>query len=30
MQENEANDTNIKLGVSLLYNGKVLDLAIVW
>ena len=30
MQENNANDKNTILGVSLLCNGNVLDLAIAW
>ena len=30
MQENDANDSNTILGVSLLSNGNVLDLAIAW
>ena len=30
MWENDANDNNTILGVSLLSNGNVLDLAIVW
>ena len=30
MLENDANDNNTILGVSLLSNGNVLDLAIAW
>ena len=30
MQEKDANDNNTILGVSLLSNGNVLDLAIAW
>ena len=30
MEENDANDNNSILGVSLLSNGNVLDLAIAW
>ena len=30
MQENDANDNNTLLGVSLLSNGNVLNLAIAW
>ena len=30
MSENDANDNNSLLGVSLLSNGNVLDLAIAW
>ena len=30
MQESDANDNNTILGISLLSNGNVLDLAIAW
>ena len=30
MEENDANDNNTILGVSLSPNGNVLDLAIAW
>ena len=30
MKENEANDNNTLLGVSLLSNGNALDLTIAW
>ena len=30
MEENDANDINTILGVSLSSNGNVLDLAIAW
>ena len=30
MKENDANDNNTILGVYLLSNGNVLDLAIAW
>ena len=30
MQENDANDNNTILGLFLLSNGNVLDLAIAW
>ena len=30
MSENDANDNNTILGVSLLSNGNVIDMAIAW